>query len=85
MAVARMIGQHAVPKCDGPILLPLDVLTCRVGTLSLKAHRGHGLLPQCPKVQLLCSMVLIPQRLQGSLMSIPIEAWRAITAEVSCS
>lgn len=34
--VAHLINQLTVPNCDGPILLPLDLLTCFAGTLSLK-------------------------------------------------
>lgn len=40
--MARMISQPAVPECDGPILLLLDILTCCVATLSLRALRGSG-------------------------------------------
>lgn len=40
-----MTRQLAVPKCDGPILLLLDILTCCVGTLPRKALGQGGLLP----------------------------------------
>lgn len=56
-----MTGQLSVPGRDGPIPLPRDVLTCRVGTLFLKAQTGQlGLLPRCPWAQWLCRRSIDP-------------------------
>lgn len=60
LAVARMTRQLTVPKCDGPILLLLDVLTCSVGTLALKAPGSGGLLPLHLCSQLLCRHAIDP-------------------------
>lgn len=81
-----MISQLTVPKCDGPILLLLDVLTCCVGTLSLKAQRGQaGLLPHYPWVQLLRRHGIDPP----AVTELPVEysygAMTVVTAEVSHS
>lgn len=81
-----MISQLTVPKCDGPILLLLDILTCCVGTLSLKAQRGQaGLLPHYPWVQLLRRHGIDPP----AVTELPVEysygAMTVVTAEVSHS
>lgn len=66
----RMTSQLAVPKCDGPILLPLDVLTCCVGTLSIKAQRGQAWFPpHYPWVQLLCWHCIDPP----AVTELPVE------------
>lgn len=41
-AVTRMTSQLTFPKCDGPILLLLDILTCLVGTVSPKTQKGQA-------------------------------------------
>lgn len=38
----RMTRQLTVPKCDGPILLLLDVSSCCAGTMSPKMPRSAG-------------------------------------------
>lgn len=40
--VTRMTRQLTVPKCDGPILLLLDVSSCCAGTMSPKMPRSAG-------------------------------------------
>lgn len=86
LAVARMISQLAVPKCDGPILLPLDVLTCCVGTLSMKAQRGQaGLVPHYPWVQLLCRHGIDPPAVTELPVEYSYSAMAVIMADVSHS
>lgn len=81
-----MISQLTVPKRDGPILLLLDILTCCVGTLSLKAQRGQaGLLPRYPWVQLLCRHGIDPHAVTELPVECSSRAMAAVTAEVSHS
>lgn len=82
--MARLINQPAVPECDGPILLLLDVLTCCVGTLSLKGLRGQaGLLPHYSWVQLLCGHSIDPPALTEGPVEYSDRAMAAVMAEVS--
>lgn len=85
LAVARMMRQLTVPKCDGPILLLLDVLTCCVGTLSLKAWGQAGLLPHYPRVQLLCRRGIDPPAVTVFPVVYSSRAMAAVTADVSRS
>lgn len=84
LAVTCMISQLTVPTCDGPILLLLDVLTCRVGTLSLKAQRGQAwLLPRFSQVQLLCKHGIDPPAVTELPVECSCRAMAVLTAEGS--
>lgn len=77
LAVARMRRQLAVPKCDGPILLLLDILTCCVGTLPPKAL-GSG---RAASSHLLCGPDIDPPRqLATPPLCVALQPFPALTA-----
>lgn len=54
--VTRMTRQLTVPKCDGPILLLLDVSSCCAGTMSAKTPRSAGVAASWARLLCRCGI-----------------------------